>query len=66
MLDMLAGRIDVKGKGRSVTGSIQVGAGVSSRYVQQEDSLVGILTVRESLVRDVTDLVVHVDLGWFV
>ena len=50
MLDMLAGRIDRTKKGRSVTGNIQMAPGTSMRLVQKEDSLVGVLTVKETLV----------------
>jgi ABC-type multidrug transport system ATPase subunit len=50
LLDVLASRVDGSRKGRELTGIINVKAGVTARYVQQEDSLVGILTVYETLV----------------
>ena len=47
LLDALAGRIDGKRKGRTLTGDI---AGCERcAYVQQEDSLVGVLTTKETL-----------------
>jgi len=51
MLDVLAGRVDRTRKGRSVTGNITISKGTSMRYVTQESSLVGVLTVKETLVR---------------
>lgn len=49
LLDVLADRVDRSGKGRAVTGAITVKPGTRMRYVPQEDSLCGILTVRETL-----------------
>mmetsp|Transcript_16149 Transcript_16149/g.19100 ORF Transcript_16149/g.19100 Transcript_16149/m.19100 type:complete len:599 (-) Transcript_16149:179-1975(-) len=49
LLDVLASRVDGSRKGRELTGNICIKDGVTARYVQQEDSLVGILTVRETL-----------------
>ncbi|KAJ8612432.1 hypothetical protein CTAYLR_006585 [Chrysophaeum taylorii] len=50
LLDFLAQRIDTKKRGRSVSGSITlVGAKARAAYVQQEDALVGVLTVAETL-----------------
>ena len=47
LLDALAGRIDGKRKGRTLEGDI---AGCERcAYVQQEDSLVGVLTTKETL-----------------
>jgi ABC-type lipoprotein export system ATPase subunit len=51
MLDVLAGRVDRTRKGRSVTGNITITEGTSMRYVTQESSLVGVLSVKETLVR---------------
>lgn len=50
LLDVLANRVDGSRKGRELTGNINMQSGVNARYVQQEDSLVGILTVRETLI----------------
>lgn len=50
LLDMLAGRIDARRKGRSLTGTVKIQPGARMRYVQQEEALVGVLTVRETLV----------------
>ena len=47
LLDALAGRIDGSKPGRSLAGGIS-GVGHAA-YVQQEDALVGVLTVRETM-----------------
>ncbi len=49
MLDVLASRVDPNRPGRSLTGTVSLRPGVGARYVQQEDALVGVLTVRETL-----------------
>mmetsp|Transcript_6201 Transcript_6201/g.14575 ORF Transcript_6201/g.14575 Transcript_6201/m.14575 type:complete len:245 (-) Transcript_6201:7-741(-) len=50
LLDVVSGRVDKSRKGRSVTGEIVAHPDARTRYVQQEDSLCGILSVRETLV----------------
>lgn len=50
LLDVVAGRVNAGLKGRDVRGTIGLAPGTKMRYVQQEDSLVGILSVRETLV----------------
>ena len=52
LLDVLAKRVDGTKKGRSLTGTVLVNGsskGPRRAYVQQEDALVGVLTVRETL-----------------
>lgn len=50
LLDVLAARVDKAKPGRSVTGEIISRTDTKARYVQQEDALVGVLTVRETFV----------------
>lgn len=49
LLDILASRVSKTKSGRSLTGQIDIQPDTRMRYVQQEDALVGILTVRETL-----------------
>jgi len=49
LLDVIAGRVEKNRKGRSLSGDINMAPGTRMRYVQQEDSLCGILSVRETL-----------------
>ena len=48
LLDVLASRVDTNKKGRSLEGEIRIATN-RIRYVQQEESLVGVLTARETL-----------------
>jgi len=49
LLDVLARRIDASRKGRTLEGDVNIRS-KRVRYVQQEESLVGVLTARETLV----------------
>ena len=48
LLDALANRVDGTRPGRKLEGSIEIMPNQRIRYVQQEESLVGVLTVRET------------------
>jgi ABC-type multidrug transport system ATPase subunit len=47
---VLATRIDGNRQGRSLIGTVNIRPDARMRYVQQEEALVGVLTVRETLV----------------